>query len=91
MISFLKEGDSMQMFEYTKKENLKQLSPDQQHFIAKIIMNDVQQIARGQNISESLAYEMYAKGLYGGDRTIGTESELCAKLAQSGSGEKEFL
>lgn len=79
----------MHMYEYTKKENLNQLSPDQQHFIAKVIMNDVKQIARERNISESLAYEMYARGLYGGDRTIGTE--LCARMAQSDSGEKDFL
>lgn len=78
----------MRMYEYMKKENMKMLSKEQQHFVAKVIMNDIRQIVREHNISEEMAYKMYSMGLYGGDRIIG-EEEPCAIMAQGHSGTEE--
>ena len=59
----------MKAFEYTQKRNLENLSQDQQRFTAK--MNEVQKIARENNISEEQAYWGYTHGLYGADRKMG--------------------
>lgn len=61
----------MKAFEYTQKKNLENLSPDQQRFTAKMIVNEVQRIAKENNISEEQAYWGYAHGLYGADRKMG--------------------
>lgn len=59
------------MFEYTQKRKFNELSGEQKVFIAKVIMNDVKQIALEKNISEQLAYDLYSKGLFGSDRIVG--------------------
>ena len=46
----------MKAFEYTQKRNLENLSQDQQRFTAKMIVNEVQKIARENNISEEQPY-----------------------------------
>ncbi|RKI35991.1 hypothetical protein D7V96_26335 [bacterium D16-59] len=61
----------MYMFEYTQKRKFNELSGEQKVFIAKVIMNDVKQIALEKNISEQLAYDLYSKGLFGSDRIVG--------------------
>lgn len=61
----------MKAFEYTQKRNLGNLSQDQQRFTAKMIVNEVQKIARENNISEEQAYWGYTHGLYGADRKMG--------------------
>ncbi len=57
----------MRAFEYGKKKNMSELSPIQQKFTAKMIVKEVQQIAKEYNISEETAYWGYMHGLYGGD------------------------
>ena len=61
----------MKVFELCKKSNMKDMDPDQQLFTAKMIVREVQKIAREKNISEEEAYYWYSKGLFGGDREIG--------------------
>ncbi|RKI35945.1 hypothetical protein D7V86_26730 [bacterium D16-51] len=61
----------MYMFEYTQKRKFNELSGEQKVFMAKVIMNDVKQIALEKNISEQLAYDLYSKGLFGSDRIVG--------------------
>ncbi|MDD3417501.1 MAG: hypothetical protein PHY47_26510 [Lachnospiraceae bacterium] len=46
------------------------LTAIQQHFTAKMIVKEVQKIAKEQNISEEDAYWAYTHGLYGADRNI---------------------
>ena len=66
-----KGGDLMKVFELCRKENMAALDPDQQLFTAKMIVREVQKIARKKNISEEKAYYMYTKGLFDADREIG--------------------
>ena len=54
-----------------EQRNLENLSQDQQRFTAKMIVNEVQKIARENNISEEQAYWGYTHGLYGADRKMG--------------------
>ena len=58
------------VFDYTKKETMEELTPDQREFTAKMIVRDIKQIAERLNISEELAYEAYRRGLLGGDRQL---------------------
>lgn len=60
----------MKMFEYMRKGNFKELSPDQQRFVAARIMKDVNDYAAEHNISPEKAYEMYSLGLIGSDREV---------------------
>lgn len=60
----------MRVFDYTKKCNMNDLTSSQQRFTAKMIVKEVQKIAKEQNISEEKAYLAYAHGLYGSDREI---------------------
>lgn len=60
----------MHVFEYGKKSNMNELSPDQQRFTAKMIVKEVQRIAKEHNISEETAYWRYMHGLYDGDREL---------------------
>ncbi len=60
----------MKTFELLKKQNFANLSPDQQQFTAKMIMREVEKIAREKNISPEEAYYWYSKGLFDGDREI---------------------
>ena len=60
----------MKMFEYMRKDNFKELSPDQQRFVAARIMKDVNTYAVEHNISPEKAYEMYSFGLIGSDREV---------------------
>lgn len=60
----------MRVFEYGKKSNMTELTSDQQRFTAKMIIQEVQQIAKEHNISEKMAYWGYMHGLYGGDREL---------------------
>lgn len=60
----------MHVFEYGKKLNMNELSPDQQRFTAKMIVKEVQRIAKEHNISEETAYWGYMHGLYDGDREL---------------------
>ena len=61
----------MYMFEYTQKRKFNELSEEQKVFMAKVIMNDVKQIALEKNIPEQLAYDLYSKGPFGSDRIVG--------------------
>lgn len=60
----------MKMFEYMRKDNFKELSLDQQRFVAARIMKDVNDYAAEHNISPEKAYEMYLYGLIGSDREV---------------------
>lgn len=60
----------MKAFELTKKKNMAAMSPTQQQFTAKMIVREVQKIAKEHNISEEEAYWGYTHGLYGADRDI---------------------
>lgn len=60
----------MKMFEYMRKENLMKLTADQQKFVAKKIMHDIEHITKEKGISEIEAYALYAKGLYGGEHEM---------------------
>ena len=60
----------MRVFEFGKKANMAELSPTQQKFTAKMIIKEVQRIAREHNISEETAYWGYMHGLYDGDREL---------------------
>lgn len=60
----------MKVFEYTQKGNMNDLTSSQQKFTAKMIVKEVQKIAREHNISEEEAYLAYSHGLYGSDREI---------------------
>lgn len=60
----------MRVFEYGKKSNMTELPSDQQRFTAKMIVQEVQQIAKEHNISEEMAYWGYMHGLYDGDREL---------------------
>lgn len=60
----------MKAFELTKKKNMAAMSPTQQQFTAKMIVREVQKIAKEHNISEEEAYWGYTHGLYGADREI---------------------
>ena len=46
----------MKAFEFTKKENMKAMSSTQQRFTAKMIVKEVEKIAKEHNISEEEAY-----------------------------------
>lgn len=61
----------MKAFELTRKQNVQAMSPDQQRFTAKMIVKEVEKIAKENNISEEEAYWGYTHGLYGADREIG--------------------
>lgn len=60
----------MKAFELTKKNSMSKMSESQQQFTAKMIMREVQKIAKEKNISEEDAYWGYMHGLYGSDRKI---------------------
>lgn len=60
----------MKAFELTRKQNMQAMSPDQQRFTAKMIVKEVEKIAKEHNISEEEAYWGYTHGLYGADREI---------------------
>ena len=60
----------MKAFELTQKKNMATMSPTQQQFTAKMIVREVQKIAKEHNISEEEAYWGYTHGLYGADREI---------------------
>ena len=61
----------MRAFEYGMKMNMENLTPIQQKFVAKMIVKEVQCIAKEHNISEETAYWAYMHGLYDGDRELG--------------------
>lgn len=60
----------MKEFELTRKKKLEELSSDQRQFTAKMIVREVQKIAKEHNISEKEAYWGYTHGLYGADRDV---------------------
>lgn len=60
----------MKAFELTRKKKLEELSSDQRQFTAKMIVREVQKIAKEHNISEKEAYWWYTHGLYGADRDV---------------------
>ena len=60
----------MKAFELTRKKKLEELSSDQRQFTAKMIVREVQKIAKEHNISEEEAYWGYTHGLYGSDRDV---------------------
>ena len=65
------QGENMKAFELTQKENMKAMSSTQQRFTAKMIVKEVEKIAKEHNISEEEAYWGYTHGLYDADREIG--------------------
>ena len=70
MASMVKGVRSMKAFELTRKQNMEELSSDQRQFTAKMIVREVQKIAKEHNISEEEAYWGYTHGLYGADRDV---------------------
>ena len=60
----------MRAFELTQKKNMEEMSSDQRQFTAKMIVREVQKIAKEHNISEEEAYWGYTHGLYGADRDV---------------------
>ena len=60
----------MKAFELTRKKKLEELSSDQRQFTAKMIVREVQKIAKEHNISEKEAYWGNTHGLYGADRDV---------------------
>lgn len=60
----------MKAFELTRRKKLEELSSDQRQFTAKMIVREVQKIAKEHNISEKEAYWGYTHGLYGADRDV---------------------
>ena len=61
---------SMKAFELTRKQKMEEMSSDQRQFTAKMIVREVQKIAKEHNISEEEAYWGYTHGLYGADREV---------------------
>lgn len=61
---------SVKAFELTRKKKLEELSSNQRQFTAKMIVREVQKIAKEHNISEEEAYWGYTHGLYGADRDV---------------------
>ena len=61
---------SMKAFELTRKQNMEEMSSNQRQFTAKMIVREVQKIAKEHNISEEEAYWGYTHGLYGSDRDV---------------------
>lgn len=49
---------------------MEEMSSDQRQFTAKMIVREVQKIAKEHNISEEEAYWGYTHGLYGADRDV---------------------
>lgn len=70
MVSMVKGVRSMKAFELTRKQNMEEMSSDQRQFTAKMIVREVQKIAKEHNISEEEAYWGYTHGLYGSDRDV---------------------
>ena len=60
----------MRAFEYARESNMKDLEPIQQQFTAKMILKEVQKIAKEHGIDEETAYWAYMHGLYDGDRKL---------------------
>lgn len=60
----------MRAFEYGRQANMAGSSPTQRKFTAKMIVKEVQRIAREHHISEEVAYWGYMHGLYDGDREL---------------------
>lgn len=60
------DTEKMDIREFVKKKNFDELSPEQQTFVAKRIMMDVERIAKKLNISEETAYDFYMKGAFEG-------------------------
>ena len=60
----------MKAFELCRKENIASMDPLQQRFTAKMIVREVEKIAKEKNISEEAAYYGYIHGLYGADREL---------------------
>jgi len=60
----------MKAFELTRKQNMEEMLSDQRQFTAKMIVREVQKIAKEHNISEEEAYWGYTHGLYGSDRDV---------------------
>lgn len=70
MNGMVKGVRSMKAFELTRKQNMEEMSSDQRQFTAKMIVREVQKIAKEHNISEEEAYWGYTHGLYGADRDV---------------------
>ena len=70
MNSMVKGVRSMKAFELTRKQNMEEMSSNQRQFTAKMIVREVQKIAKEHNISEEEAYWGYTHGLYGADRDV---------------------
>ena len=60
----------MRAFQYAQKGNMDDLTNSQQKFTAKMIVREVQKIAKEHDISEEDAYWAYTHGLYGADREM---------------------
>lgn len=67
--SYNKENP-MKLMEYMKPSVMNSLEPTRQKFVAKMIIREVQQVAKENDMTEEQAYYWMSKGLYGGDRDI---------------------
>ena len=60
----------VRVFELIQKQKILDLDHDQQVFIAKMITKEVERAAAETGKTPEEVYTLYAKGLYGADRTI---------------------
>jgi len=59
-----------QMFEYARKGKMDSLSPDQQRFVAMMIVKDIKKYAKTHDVSEETVYSLWQKGMLGADRSL---------------------
>ena len=59
------------VYDYTKKNNMKKMTPIQREFMAKMIVKEVEKYAREHDVSAETVYELYSRGMLGADRKLG--------------------
>ena len=59
------------VYDYTKKNNMKKMTPIQREFMAKMIVKEVEKYAREHDVSVETVYELYSRGMLGADRQLG--------------------
>lgn len=58
------------VFELIQKQKMLNITPEEQKFLAKMIVKEVEQAAFETGKTAEEVYMWYAKGLYGSDRMI---------------------
>ena len=59
------------VFDYTRKNEFNQLGNDQQEFMARMMVREVEKYAIEHDVSPETVYELYRKGMLGSDRQLG--------------------